>query len=74
MNKATQREIESLKRLCDLSGMVQTEHCAYAARSITSLHRAAGPKVQREIEIEIDRMGLWSSIRTTNGVLTALDD
>lgn len=72
MNKSTQREVNKIAALPTVNGMTAPEHAAYAARSLTALHRAAGPKVQRELEEVIDRLGLWNVIRTTNGVLTAL--
>lgn len=73
MNKATAREVQKIEALRDpMTGSVEGDDLrGYAARALTALHRAAGPKVQAEISQVIDRLGLWSAIRSDDGVLTA---
>lgn len=73
MNKQTAREVQKIEALRDpKTGAIEGDNLrGYAARSLTAIHRAAGPKVQAEIAQVIDRLGLWSAIRSDDGVLTA---
>lgn len=73
MNKQTAREVQKIEALRDpKTGAIEGDNLrGYAARSLTAIHRAAGPKVQAEISQVIDRLGLWSAIRSDDGVLTA---
>jgi hypothetical protein len=74
MNKATRKQVDKILALRDTGGFIPAALAQYAAQTLCAIHRSEGTKVQKEIEQEIDKCGLWSAIKTINGALVALED